>query len=48
MVNLKVRDFYQRENYENIGYFLLGMFMCTFVLLPIGLAIKLFGKITGN
>ncbi|WP_164876575.1 MULTISPECIES: hypothetical protein [Bacillus cereus group] len=48
MVNLKVRDFYQRENYENIGYFLLGMFMCTFVLLPIGFAIKLFDKITGN
>ncbi|BCC62427.1 hypothetical protein BCJMU10_p254 (plasmid) [Bacillus cereus] len=48
MVNLKVRDFYQRENYENIWYFLLGMAMCTFVLLPIGFALRLYDKITGN
>lgn len=48
MVNLKIRDFYQKKNYENIWYFLIGMAMCTFVLLPMGFAIKLFDKITGN
>ncbi|PFA76870.1 hypothetical protein CN406_17610 [Bacillus cereus] len=48
MVNLKIRDFYQKENYENNWYFLLGMFMCTFVLLPIGFALKLFDKIVRN
>lgn len=48
MVNLKIRDFYQKDNYENNWYFLLGMFMCTFVLLPIGFALKLFDKITRN
>jgi len=48
MVNLKIRDFYQKRNYENVWYFIIGMFMCKFVLLPIGFAIKLFDKITGN
>jgi len=48
MVNLKISDFYQKKNYENIWYFLLGMTICTFVLLPMGFALKLFDKITGN
>ncbi|UGO49196.1 hypothetical protein EMILIAHAH_110 [Bacillus phage vB_BanH_Emiliahah] len=47
MVNLRVRDFYQRKNYDKFWHFLFGMFMCTFVLLPVAFFLKLYDKIFG-
>lgn len=44
MVHLRVRDFYKRSEYEGVLQYLLGMFMCTFVLLPIAFFIKLVDK----
>lgn len=48
MIGMRVRDFYKRKNYENVWYFLLGMLICTFIFIPMGLALKLFDKLTGN
>ncbi|UUV46623.1 hypothetical protein [Bacillus phage vB_BanS-Thrax3] len=45
MIGMRVRDFYKRENYEDTWKYLLGMFLCTFVLIPIGLFMKLLDKI---
>ncbi|QOV08433.1 hypothetical protein Kirov_234 [Bacillus phage Kirov] len=47
MNGLRVRDFYKRENYEDIWRYLLGMTVCTFILIPIGLVLRLTDKIRG-
>ncbi|QEG13738.1 hypothetical protein MARVELLAND_216 [Bacillus phage vB_BspM_MarvelLand] len=48
MVNLRVRDFYKRDNYDKFWHFLFGVVMCTFVLLPMAFMLRLYDKITGN
>ena len=45
MINLRVRDFYKRSEYEGVPQYLLGMFICTFVLLPIAFFIRIADKI---
>lgn len=45
MIGMRVRNFYKRKNYESVWKCLLGMFICTFALIPIGLFMKLLDKI---
>lgn len=44
-VNLRVRDFYKRSSYKGVPQYLVGMLMCTFVLLPWVALVKLIDKI---
>ncbi|UGO47680.1 putative membrane protein [Bacillus phage vB_BanH_McCartney] len=47
MIGMQVREFYKRRNYETFWRYLLGMFICTFIFIPLGLFLKLIDKIFG-
>lgn len=48
MIDLKVSDFYKRGDYGSTWKFLLGVFVCTFMILPVGLIMIAIDRMLGG